>query len=106
MYWVKIFDSEKEALTILLINSVRKMTLNGKDYCLIRNSEGIFAISDSCSHDRASLSQGKCNANGRIECPWHHYLFDPSSGKCINHNCTSLETFPVKICEEGVFFAP
>ena len=104
MEWIKIFNSEKEALATLKLNSVRKITVNKKEYCLVRNSKGLFVTTNSCSHDNSSLSQGKCTPNGGIECPWHHYLFDPSSGKCINHVCSPLETFPVRVDEQGVFF--
>jgi nitrite reductase/ring-hydroxylating ferredoxin subunit len=104
MEWIKVFNSEKEALSILNLNSVRKITVKNKEYCLIRNSKGLFVTSNFCSHDGGILSQGKCTTAGTIECPWHHYLFDPSSGECINHECGSLETFSMKINEEGVFF--
>ena len=101
---VKLFNSEKEALSSIPLNSVRKLVVNDKEYCLIRNNKGFFVTTNSCSHDSASLSSGKCTSNGMIECPWHHYLFDPSSGKCHNHPCEDLATYPVRINEEGVFF--
>jgi len=104
MDWIKIFNSKEEAFSILNLNSIRKITVQNKDFCLIRTSKGIFVTTNSCSHDGATLTLGKCTTNGAIECPWHHYLFDPESGTCINHDCGQLETFPVKIDETGVFF--
>ncbi len=104
MAWIKIFNSEKEALATLSLNDLRKVTFEDTAYCLTRTTKGIFVTSDACSHDNASLSAGKCTTNGTIECPWHHYLFDPASGKCINHQCTDLQTFTVRVDEEGVFF--
>ena len=104
MEWIKIFESEKEALSTLKINSLRKIKVADKEFCLIRNLKGIFVTSDSCSHDLGELSLGKCTPSGAIECPWHHYLFDPISGECINHECGKLETFTVRIDENGVYF--
>lgn len=104
MEWVKLFESEEEAHSILPLFSVRKITFQEIDYCLVRNRKGVFVTSNSCTHDDAALSQGSCTPNGTIVCPWHHYIFDPENGECISHSCDDLKTFPVKIGEDGVWF--
>jgi nitrite reductase/ring-hydroxylating ferredoxin subunit len=104
MEWIKLFDSEKEAFDTLELNAVRKVTVNNKAYCLARNTKGLFVTTDVCSHEGVSLSQGRCTSSGAIECPWHQFLFEPSTGECINQECRPLETYPVKIKDEGVFF--
>ena len=104
MEWIKLFHSEEEAFDNLKPNAVRKITVNEKAYCLVRNAKGLFVTSDACSHEGVSLSQGRCTSSGMIECPWHQFLFEPSTGECINQPCRPLTTFPTKIDEEGVFF--
>lgn len=104
MEWIKLFNSEKEAFDKLKLNTVRKITANKKEYCLVRNTKGLFVTTDVCSHEGVSLSQGRCTSAGTIECPWHQFLFEPSTGECVNQTCRPLETFPVEVKENGVFF--
>jgi 3-phenylpropionate/trans-cinnamate dioxygenase ferredoxin component len=42
-----------------------------------------FAVSNRCRHLFASLGKGRVTAEGCLECPWHHALYDVSSGKMV-----------------------
>jgi len=46
--------------------------------------EGLWkAFSDRCPHRLASLSEGRINANGELECPYHGWSFN-GRGDCVN----------------------
>ena len=58
---------------------------------VFRSDGKYFAVSDTCSHAEASLSEGfveKC----QVECPLHFAKFDLSTGKA----CSLPAMFPVK----------
>ncbi len=39
-----------------------------------------YAMSDSCPHRAAPLSEGRVDENGQIECPYHGWTFDGGKG--------------------------
>ncbi len=48
-----------------------------------RNSSGIAALADQCSHRLAPLSRGRvCAGSGNVECPYHGLQF-ASDGECV-----------------------
>jgi phenylpropionate dioxygenase-like ring-hydroxylating dioxygenase large terminal subunit len=48
------------------------------------------AMKDVCPHRLAPLSEGRVNEKGSIECPYHGWAFDGSTGACtsIPHSAT------------------
>jgi nitrite reductase/ring-hydroxylating ferredoxin subunit len=42
-----------------------------------------FATSNRCRHLFASLGNGRVTSEGCLECPWHHALYDVTSGKMV-----------------------
>ena len=63
----------------------------------------VFATSDACPHQGASLSAG-CIVSGYIECPVHFALFDIRTGES-DGSVTSqrVATFATKV-EDGVIY--
>ncbi|HJP38223.1 MAG TPA: aromatic ring-hydroxylating dioxygenase subunit alpha [Gammaproteobacteria bacterium] len=54
----------------------------GRDFVLFRDSNGApVCLSGVCPHRGADLSQGKCEPDGTVGCPFHAWRFD-STGKC------------------------
>lgn len=101
--WVLVFDDVAEASKNFPINSTKTIRIDKHTICLSRLIDGFFAIHDSCPHEKVSLSNGKCSANGMIECPWHHYLFDIRSGKNIGNTCGNVATYEVKTENNQLF---
>jgi chlorite dismutase len=60
-----------------------KRVYNGADAIALFNVDGTYyAVSDRCSHGRASLSEGAVDGDGcTLNCPWHGGKFDLRSGQ-------------------------
>jgi nitrite reductase/ring-hydroxylating ferredoxin subunit len=57
----------------------------------------IFAISDTCSHEFALLSEGFLEGD-EIECPLHQARFGVRDGKCLMGPATQdIDTYEVKV---------
>jgi len=81
----------------------RQLVVGQKRLCLVLHNNQLKAVQDACPHNGESLSKGKLNYMGDIICPWHEYRFELNTGRESAERCRDLETFPVKINEEGVF---
>lgn len=81
----------------------RSVKIGKVQIALVKLDDGIFAVSDICTHDYAVLSDGFCE-NGKLECPLHQALFDIRSGRAETEPAdVDLRIFPVKI-EDGQVF--
>jgi nitrite reductase/ring-hydroxylating ferredoxin subunit len=89
--------------SMLAVNQPRLLVANGKRVCLVRTTERLLAVSDKCPHNGESLSKGKVNYLGEIVCPWHGQRFSLTTGRESSEQSPDLETFPVRVDEEGVF---
>lgn len=70
---------------------------------LVRSGEGVFALSDICSHAEVSLSEGEVY-DGTIECWLHGSCFDLASGKPTNPPATQpVATYKVKVEDGDVY---
>jgi chlorite dismutase len=60
-----------------------KRVYNGANAIALFNVDGTYhAVSDRCSHGRASLSEGSVDADGcTLNCPWHGGKFDIRTGE-------------------------
>jgi nitrite reductase/ring-hydroxylating ferredoxin subunit len=101
--WIKLFKDKGEADEIVSPNSVRRILIGEKAICFANLNDGFFAIDDECPHQSASLGMGDCKPGGRVECPFHHYLFDVRTGKQLQGLCPDVETFPVKQDSTGIY---
>lgn len=70
---------------------------------VVQLEDGIFAVSDICTHAYALLSDGFCE-HGKLECPLHQALFDIRTGRAETEPAeVDLQVFPVKV-EAGQVF--
>lgn len=102
-HWIKIFESESEMQNNLTIGKAQSLVIKGNKICLVRSTEGLFAVSDRCPHNGASLSQGYCNEKNEIVCPLHRYPFDLKTGKATAGLAMSVLTYPIKTDNTGVY---
>jgi len=74
-----------------------KLTKNGKDLCIARVGNEVFAIEDNCSHQDAALSEGEQNGY-KIECWLHSAEFDLRTGDALTPPASQpVKTYPVLI---------
>lgn len=74
-----------------------RLTKNGKDVCVARVGNEVFAIEDNCSHQDAALSEGEQNGY-KIECWLHSAEFDLRTGDALTPPAsTPVKTYPVSV---------
>lgn len=75
--------------------SARRVTLHGRTVAVVRSGGQLYAVEDTCSHARASLSEGFVDGLV-LECPLHGAQFDLRSGRALTLPATRpLETYEV-----------
>ena len=83
-----------------------KRVYNGADAIALFNVDGTFyAVSDRCTHGRASLSEGSVDGGGCIlQCPWHGGQYDLATGEPAGGPVrVGIKTYRVKV-EGGRIF--
>ena len=74
-----------------------KLFKNGKDICVARVGNEVFAIEDNCSHQDAALSEGEQNGY-KIECWLHSAEFDLRTGDALTPPASQpVKTYPVSV---------
>jgi nitrite reductase/ring-hydroxylating ferredoxin subunit len=58
-----------------------------------------FGFESSCPHSGGPLSRGVIDIESlRIECPWHKFIFDLSTGESFDDSDRPLTVYSVKKC--------
>ena len=87
----------------LAARDVLGVECEGQRLALYRLDEEVFATSDACPHQGASLAQG-CVVQGFIECPLHFALFDVRTGEADGAMTTkAVRTYPTRV-EDGAIY--
>ncbi len=74
-----------------------KLSKNGKEVCVARVGNEVFAIEDNCSHQDAALSEGEQNGY-KIECWLHSAEFDLRTGAALTPPASNaVKTYPVLV---------
>jgi|SRR5579875_2304418 len=60
--------------------TVRGARANGRMLALVNVDGKIYVLDGVCPHMKGPLWQGDI-WKGQLECPWHHYRYDPATGK-------------------------
>ena len=75
---------------------------NGESICVTRVGSEVFAISDTCSHSEASLSEGDIEGF-KIECWLHGAEFDVRTGEALTPpSVAPVKSYPVTIDGDSV----
>ncbi|MFZ0334132.1 MAG: Rieske 2Fe-2S domain-containing protein [Candidatus Acidiferrales bacterium] len=72
--------------------TVRGARANGRMLALVNVDGVIHAVDGLCPHMNGPLWQGAI-WQGQLECPWHHYRYDPATG---------LNTYPANVYPEDM----
>ena len=85
------------ALDSIIEGKPVKLTKAGKEICVARVSDEVFAIEDNCSHQDAALSEGE-QSGYKIECWLHAAEFDIRTGEALTPPAVqAVKTYAVKI---------
>ena len=90
--WQKIAARDK-----IKPGEIYSTEIDGSPIALVEIEGKIFAISNTCTHEFALLSDGFLEAE-EIECPLHQARFDVRTGSCVAGPATQdLDTNELKI---------
>jgi 3-phenylpropionate/trans-cinnamate dioxygenase ferredoxin subunit len=74
-----------------------KLSKGGKEICVARVGNEVFAIEDNCSHQDAALSEGEQDGY-KIECWLHGAEFDLRNGQALTPPAVQpVKTYPVTV---------
>jgi len=80
----------------------KRIEKNGESICVARIGAEVFAISDTCSHSEASLSEGDI-LGFKIECWLHGAEFDVRTGEALTPPAVApVKSYPVTIDGDSV----
>ena len=80
-----------------------QVVLDGKAIALVKSGGEIFAVDDTCTHEKESLAGGFIEEK-TIECPRHGAMFDLKTGRALSLPATrDLNSYEVKV-ENGEIF--
>jgi len=97
MTWHQVVETNK-----LELNKPVSIDIDGDPVMLVKTEQGIFALSDVCSHAEVALSEGSVQ-DGKVECWLHGAQFDLASGAAVCLPATKpVPSFPTRISNEVV----
>ncbi len=103
----KSYTYHKIAETIEEINfspeGLAEIRVNGKDICIARRNEELFACAAKCPHAGGTLANGYLDAVGNITCPLHRYKFSLTTGRNTSGEGYFLRIFPVQKRADGIY---
>ena len=90
------------SLATLTEGKPQRIEKNGESICVARIGAEVFAISDTCSHSEASLSEGDI-LGFKIECWLHGAEFDVRTGAALTPPAVApVKSYPVTIDGDSV----
>lgn len=97
MTWHQVVETNK-----LELNKPVSIDIDGEPIMLVKTEQGIFALSDVCSHAEVALSEGSVQ-DGKVECWLHGAQFDLASGAAVCLPATKpVPSYPTRISNEVV----
>ena len=88
-------------LAELPLGTIKVVELNDEPIAVVNTAEGIFAVSDTCSHAEVSLSEGSLEGC-LLECWMHGAAFDVRTGEPTSPPATRpIKTYPVRTEEHA-----
>lgn len=84
----------------------REETGTGDAIALFNDGGRFHALDDTCTHSRASLSEGWVE-DGLVECPLHGGTFDLRTGAAVGSPATEdTTTHDVEVLEDAIYLIP
>ena len=87
--------------------AVQRVLSGGEAVCLIRQRDEVSAVSDICTHQHFSMSQGDVLGDGTLQCAWHGARFDCRTGEVRQGPAESpLPVYAVRVEGDTVLVGP
>lgn len=96
---------------------VRRVEAEGRVLVVVNREGEFYALEAVCPHQGGPLDQGQL-WQGALECPWHHFRYDPATGANLypgnvyppdlpqlQAEVGPVRTFPVEVRGEELFVA-
>jgi nitrite reductase/ring-hydroxylating ferredoxin subunit len=83
----------------LAVAAMKMVKVDGHRICLVRTSEGVFALDQACPHEGYGLTTGELDGD-LITCAWHNWKFRVTDGACVLGE-EDVRTYPVQIAGDG-----
>lgn len=86
---------------------LQRVRSTGDAICLVRHNGEICALSDICTHEHFSMSQGELLGDGTLQCAWHGARYDCRTGEVKQVPATSpLPVFQVRLDGDTILVGP
>ena len=86
---------------------LQRVRASGEAICLVRHRGQVSAVSDICTHQHFSMSQGDILGDGTLQCAWHGARFDCLTGEVRQGPAESpLPVFAVRIEGTSILVGP
>jgi 3-phenylpropionate/trans-cinnamate dioxygenase ferredoxin subunit len=86
---------------------LQRVRSSGDAICLVRHNGEISALSDICTHQHFSMSQGDLLVDGTLQCAWHGARYDCRTGEVRQEPATSpLPVFMVRLEGDTILVGP
>lgn len=77
---------------------------DGEAVCIVKHGGAVYALSDRCTHEEFSLSEGEVLSDGSVECAWHGARFDCRTGAVRQGPaCLPVATYAVRVEGDEVY---
>ena len=86
-------------LDTIAVGAMKMVRADGHRLCLVRTSEGVFAIDNACPHEGYGLTQGDLDGD-LLTCAWHNWKFRVSDGTCVLGE-ENVRTHEATVAEDG-----
>ncbi len=94
-------------LSTLSDGEIMAVEVHGESILLANVDGQVYAISETCSHEGAPLSEGFLTGGTCLECPWHAGRFDLSDGSVIEAPpLVGLTAYAVRVDGDDIYVGP
>jgi len=83
----------------LAVAAMKMVKVDGHRLCLVRTSEGVFALDQACPHEGYGMTTGELDGD-LITCAWHNWKFRVTDGTCVLGE-EDIRTHPVHVADDG-----
>ena len=78
---------------------------DGREIVLLKVGDAYRAIDRVCPHEDGDLGEGLMFGK-HLKCPVHGYIYDLSTGKCLNQRYYNTQVYEVEVREGSVLLQP